>query len=104
MVDDDEMREPDASDSSGSESADNGTPQTFAAQETPQDPTPEQQAAESESMAAEQIHSITARLDELERLIGELRAHDAIFDEPTHEVNDDTPLSVDDAVAALFEN
>lgn len=80
------------------------TPLVLSAQETPQDPTPQQQAGEPETVSAEQIHAITARLDELERLVGELKAHDAIFDEPTHEANNDAPLSVDEAVAALFED
>lgn len=83
---------------------DNATPPALDAQETPQDPTPEQQASEPETVSAEQIHAITARLDELERLVGELKAHDAIFDEPTHEDDTDTPMSVDEAVAALFED
>ena len=80
------------------------TPPALSAQETPQDPTPQQQDGEPETVSAEQVRAITARLDELERLVGELKAHDAIFDEPTHEVNDDAPLSVDEAVAALFED
>lgn len=80
------------------------TPPALSAQETPQDPTPEQQVIEPGPVLSEQVHAITARLDELERLVGELKAHDAIFEEPTHEVNDDTPLSVDEAVAALFED
>ena len=84
--------------------ADNTASPALGAQETPQDPTPEQQASEPESITAEQIHAITVRLDELERLIGELKAHDAIFEEPTHEDNADTPMSVDEAVAALFED
>lgn len=104
MSDEDEVREPGASDNSGDRGADNNPSVTLAAQDTPQDPTPEQQAAESEAVSAEQIHAITARLDNLERLIGELKAHDAIFDEPTHEDDIDAPLSVDEAVAALFED
>ena len=83
---------------------DDTTPPALSAQETPQDPTPEQQSSEPESVSAEQIRAITARLDELERLVGELKAHDAIFDEPTHEDDTDTPMSVDEAVAALFED
>lgn len=104
MMDDDEMREPGASDTCDSESMDTGTPPELAAQETPQDPTPQQRAQEPETVSAEQIRALTTRLDELERLIGELKAHDAIFDEPTHEAADDTPMSVDEAVAALFED
>ena len=83
---------------------DDTTPPALSAQETPQDPTPEQQSSEPESVSADQIRAITARLDELERLVGELKAHDAIFDEPTHEDDTDTPMSVDEAVAALFED
>ena len=83
---------------------DDATPPALSAQETPQDPTPEQQAGESEAVSAGQLHAITARLDELERLIGELKAHDAIFEEPTHEDDADTHMSVDEAVAALFED
>lgn len=82
---------------------DNTAPLELDAQETPQDPTPQQQSSEPESASVEQIRTITARLDELERLIGELKAHDAIFEEPTHEVDADAPMSVDEAVAALFE-
>lgn len=104
MMDDDEMREPDASDNSGGEPAGDATPPSLDAQETPQDPTPGQQALEPETIPAEQVRAITARLDELERLVGELKAHDAIFDEPTHEDAVDTPMSVDEAVAALFED
>lgn len=80
------------------------TSPALSAQETPQDPTPEQQVIKPGPVLPEQMHAITARLDELERLVGELKAHDAIFEEPTHEVNDDAPLSVDEAVAALFED
>lgn len=83
---------------------DDTTPPALSAQETPQDPTPQQQDGEPEPVSALQVRAITQRLDELERLVGELKAHDAIFDEPTHEVNDDAPLSVDEAVAALFED
>ena len=104
MADDDEMREPDASDNNEDGVTGSGDSLALAAQETPQDPTPQRQAGEPETVSAEQIHTITARLDELERLIGELKAHDAIFDEPTHEVDNDAPLSVDEAVAALFED
>ena len=83
---------------------DDTTPPALSAQETPQDPTPEQQDSESESASAGQIHAIIQRLDELERLVGELKAHDAILEGPTHEDDVDTPMSVDEAVAALFED
>lgn len=78
------------------------------AQETPQDPTPEQVSQESSEPTSPQqsidMTAITSRLDTLEKAIAELRAHDTIFNEPTHDPEPERQFtSVDDAVAALFD-
>lgn len=80
------------------------------AQETPQDPTPEQEqppARPQEQPPARQsvdLAAITSRLDTLEKAIAELKAHDTIFDEPVHDPEPERQYtSVDDAVAALFD-
>lgn len=78
------------------------------AQETPQDPTPEQVPQESSVPTPPQqsidMTAITSRLDTLEKAIAELKAHDTIFNEPTHDPEPERQFtSVDDAVAALFD-
>lgn len=80
------------------------------AQETPQDPTPEQtrpQTQPQEQPPAPQpvdLAAITSRLDTLEKAIAELKAHDTIFNEPVHDPEPERQYtSVDDAVAALFD-
>lgn len=78
------------------------------AQETPQDPTPEQMSHHEAPSAPPQpsvdLTAITSRLDALEKAIAELKAHDTIFDEPTHDPEPERQFtSVDDAVAALFD-
>lgn len=78
------------------------------AQETPQDPTPEQVSEDSAPPATPQpsvdLTAITSRLDALEKAIAELKAHDTIFDEPTHDPEPERQFtSVDDAVASLFD-
>lgn len=80
------------------------------AQETPQDPTPEQtqpQARPQEQPPERQpvdLAAITSRLDTLEKAIAELKAHDTIFNEPVHDPEPERQYtSVDDAVAALFD-
>jgi hypothetical protein len=80
------------------------------AQETPQDPTPEQTqppARPQEQPPARQsvdLAAITSRLDTLEKAIAELKAHDTIFNEPVHDPEPERQYtSVDDAVAALFD-
>lgn len=77
------------------------------AQETPQDPTPEQASQDSTPPAPPQpsvdLTAVISRLDTLEKAIAELKAHDTIFDEPTHDPEPERQFtSVDDAVAALF--
>lgn len=80
------------------------------AQETPQDPTPEQtqpQTRPQEQPPARQpvdLAAITSRLDTLEKAVAELKAHDTIFNEPVHDPEPERQYtSVDDAVAALFD-
>lgn len=80
------------------------------AQETPQDPTPEQtrpQTQPQEQPPARRpvdLAAITSRLDTLERAVAELKAHDTIFNEPVHDPEPERRYtSVDDAVAALFD-
>lgn len=80
------------------------------AQETPQDPTPEQTrppARPQEQPPARQpvdLAAITSRLDTLEKAVAELKAHDTIFNEPVHDPEPERQYtSVDDAVAALFD-
>lgn len=78
------------------------------AQETPQDPTPEQAAQTTFEPAVSQpsvdLTAITSRLDTLEKAIAELKSHDTIFDEPIHDPEPERQFtSVDDAVAALFD-
>lgn len=80
------------------------------AQETPQDPTPEQtqpQTRPQEQPPERQpvdLAAITSRLDTLEKAIAELKAHDTIFNEPVHDPEPERQYtSVDDAVAALFD-
>lgn len=78
------------------------------AQETPQDPTPQQVSQDSAPPAQPQLAvdltAIISRLDTLEKAIAELKAHDTIFDEPTHDPEPERQFtSVDDAVAALFD-
>ncbi len=88
----------------------NGDVDVLDAQETPQDPTPEQtrpQARPQEQPPARQpvdLAAITSRLDALEKAIAELKAHDTIFNEPVHDPEPERQYtSVDDAVAALFD-
>lgn len=80
------------------------------AQETPQDPTPEQTQPQPRPQAqppARQpvdLAAIASRLDTLEKAIAELKAHDTIFNEPVHDPEPERQYtSVDDAVAALFD-
>lgn len=76
------------------------------AQETPQDPTPEQVPPQAKPPAQPSVDltAITSRLDTLEKAIAELKAHDTIFDEPIHDPEPERQFtSVDDAVAALFD-
>lgn len=75
------------------------------AQETPQDPTPEQteHPAQPPAQPSVDLTAITSRLDTLEKAIAELKAHDTIFSEPIHDPEPERQFtSVDDAVAALF--
>lgn len=88
----------------------NGDVDVLDAHETPQDPTPEQtqpQARPQEQPPALQpvdLAAITSRLDTLEKAIAELKAHDTIFNEPVHDPEPERQYtSVDDAVAALFD-
>ena len=88
----------------------NGDVDVLDAQETPQDPTPEQtqpQERPQEQPPARQpvdLAAITSRLDTLEKAIAELKAHDTIFNEPVHDPEPERQYtSVDDAVAALFD-
>lgn len=85
-----------------------GDADVLDAQETPQDPTPEQISHDEVPSAPPQpsvdLTAITSRLDTLERAIAELKAHDTIFNEPTHDPEPERQFtSVDDAVAALFD-
>lgn len=76
------------------------------AQETPQDPTPEQMQPQTQPPAQPSVDltAITSRLDTLEQAIAELKAHDTIFNEPIHDPEPERQFtSVDDAVAALFD-
>lgn len=76
------------------------------AQETPQDPTPEQTRPQVQPPAPTGVDltAITSRLDTLEKAIAELKAHDTIFNEPVHDPEPERQYtSVDDAVAALFD-
>ena len=76
------------------------------AQETPQDPTPEQTQPQVRPPAPTGVDltAITSRLDTLEKAIAELKAHDTIFNEPVHDPEPERQYtSVDDAVAALFD-
>lgn len=76
------------------------------AQETPQDPTPEQTQPQVQPPARQSVDlaAITSRLDTLEKAIAELKAHDTIFNEPVHDPEPERQYtSVDDAVAALFD-
>lgn len=76
------------------------------AQETPQDPTPEQTQPQVRppAPAGVDLTAITSRLDTLEKAIAELKAHDTIFNEPVHDPEPERQYtSVDDAVAALFD-
>lgn len=76
------------------------------AQETPQDPTPEQMQPQEPPSAAPSVDltAITSRLDTLEKAVAELKAHDTIFNEPVHDPEPERQFtSVDDAVAALFD-
>ena len=76
------------------------------AQETPQDPTPEQTQPQPQPPAPTGVDltAITSRLDTLEKAIAELKAHDTIFNEPVHDPEPERQYaSVDDAVAALFD-
>lgn len=76
------------------------------AQETPQDPTPEQTQPQVQPPAPTGVDltAITSRLDALEKAIAELKAHDTIFNEPVHDPEPERQYtSVDDAVAALFD-
>lgn len=78
------------------------------AQETPQDPTPQQASQDGAPPAQPQppvdLTAIMSRLDTLEKAVAELKAHDTIFDEPTHDPEPERQFtSVDDAVAALFD-
>lgn len=76
------------------------------AQETPQDPTPEQTQppAQLPEQPSVDLTAITSRLDALEKVIAELKAHDTIFSEPIHDPEPERQFtSVDDAVAALFD-
>lgn len=76
------------------------------AQETPQDPTPEQTQPQVQAPARQSVDlaAITSRLDALEKAIAELKAHDTIFNEPVHDPEPERQYtSVDDAVAALFD-
>jgi len=76
------------------------------AQETPQDPTPEQTQPQAQPPAPTSVDltAITSRLDTLEKAVAELKAHDTIFNEPVHDPEPERQYtSVDDAVAALFD-
>lgn len=76
------------------------------AQETPQDPTPEQTQPQAQPPAQRSVDmtAIISRLDALEKTVAELKAHDTIFNEPVHDPEPERQYtSVDDAVAALFE-
>lgn len=76
------------------------------AQETPQDPTPEQTQPQAQPPVQQSVDltAITSRLDALEKAIAELKAHDTIFNEPVHDPEPERQYtSVDDAVAALFD-
>lgn len=76
------------------------------AQETPQDPTPEQTQPQTQPPAPSSVDltAIISRLDTLEKALAELKAHDTIFNEPVHDPEPERQYtSVDDAVAALFE-